>query len=179
MLGLFGNRSFDRVLEVGYGSGVFLPELARRCRDLYGIDVHDGPQSVAAALAKVDVRASLFSASAETMPFGDAFFDAVVAVSSFEFISDFDRASVEIARVMKPDGAFFVITPGDSPLLDLGLKILTGADAERDYQGRRKDVLPALRRHFRVVDERKGPSSLFCVYRGLELRIGSMPCAGP
>ena len=71
-------------------------------------------------------------------------------MSSFEFISDFDQACREIGRVLAPRGAFFVITPGDSPILDLGLKIMTGADAERAYQGRRKEVMPALGRHFRI-----------------------------
>ena len=37
---LMGNRSYDRILEVGTGSGIFLPELARHCNKLYAIDIH-------------------------------------------------------------------------------------------------------------------------------------------
>src|SRR5690606_26267525 len=29
-----------RLLEVGYGSGIFMPELARTCEVLYGLDTH-------------------------------------------------------------------------------------------------------------------------------------------
>jgi ubiquinone/menaquinone biosynthesis C-methylase UbiE len=170
LLRLLPAERFDRLLEVGYGSGVFLPELARRCRELHGVDVHEEPERVAAALAKLEVKATLRSASAEKMPFDDGFFDAVVAVSSFEFISDFDQACREIGRVLAPRGAFFVITPGDSPILDLGLKIMTGADAEQSYQGRRKEVMPALGRHFRIDRSLSFPSRLFAVYTGLELR---------
>jgi ubiquinone/menaquinone biosynthesis C-methylase UbiE len=173
LLGLLGAERFDRLLEVGYGSGVFLPELARRARDLYGVDIHREPERVAASLAKLDVHASLFSTSAEQMPFDDGFFSAVVAVSSFEFIGDFDRACREIGRVLRPNGTFFVITPGDSPILDVGLKILTGADAERDYGGRRKQVMPALARHFRIDRSRAFPSRIFPMYRGLALRVKS------
>src|SRR4051794_36473291 len=104
LLNLLGAGRFDRLLEVGYGSGVFLPELARRCRSLYGVDIHQEPERVTAALAKLDVRASLSTASAEAMPFDDGFFDAAVAVSSFEFIGDFDRACREIGRVLGPRG---------------------------------------------------------------------------
>lgn len=169
LLRLLPAERFDRLLEVGYGSGVLLPELARRCRELHGLDVHEEPERVAAALAKIDIKASLCSASAEKMPFDDGFFDAVVAVSSFEFIPDFDQACREIGRVLAPRGAFFVITPSDSAILDLGLKIMTGADAERDYQGRRKEVMPALRRHFRIDRSLSFPSRLFAVYTGLRL----------
>jgi ubiquinone/menaquinone biosynthesis C-methylase UbiE len=169
LLGLIGGRRFDRLLEVGYGSGVFLPELARRCRALYGVDIHRESDRVAAALGKLDVRASLSTASAEAMPFEDGFFDAAVAVSSFEFIGDFDRACREIARVLGPRGAFFVVTPGDSRILDAGLKLLTGADARRDYGQRRKEVMPALARHFRTETSRGFPSALFPIYRGMRL----------
>ena len=167
LLGLFGGEHFDRMLEVGYGSGVFLPELARRCRDLHGIDIHEESERVGLSLAKLDVRASLSTASAEKMPFADGFFDAIVAVSSFEFIGDFDLACREIGRVLAPRGSFFVVTPGDSPILDAGLKVLTGADAKRDYAGRRKEVLPALARHFRMARTKSFPSRLFPFYRGL------------
>jgi ubiquinone/menaquinone biosynthesis C-methylase UbiE len=169
LLELMGDERFDRLLEIGYGSGVFLPELARRCRSLYGVDIHREPDRVTAALAKLDVQASLSSASAESMPFDDGSFDAAVAVSSFEFISDFDRACREIARVIGPRGVFFVVTPGDSPILDAGLKLLTGADARRDYGDRRKQVMPALGRHFRVDRSKSFPGSLFPVYRGMRL----------
>jgi ubiquinone/menaquinone biosynthesis C-methylase UbiE len=169
LLGLLGHEQFGRLLEVGYGSGVFLPELARRSRDLYGVDIHEKPDRVAESLRKLEVSASLSTASAESMPFQNGFFDAVVAVSSFEFIGDFDRACEEIGRVLSPGGAFFVITPGDSPILDAGLKILTGADAKRDYEDRRKHVLPALKRHFRIAESRDFPGRIFPIYRGLRL----------
>jgi ubiquinone/menaquinone biosynthesis C-methylase UbiE len=169
LLGLLGGERFDRLLEIGYGSGVFLPELARRCRALYGVDIHQEPESVTTALGKLQVRASLCTASAEAMPFEDGFFDAAVAVSSFEFIADFDRACREIARVVGPRGAFFVVTPGDSRILDAGLKLLTGADARSDYGQRRKEVMPALARNFRIDTARTFPSALFPIYRGMKL----------
>jgi ubiquinone/menaquinone biosynthesis C-methylase UbiE len=169
LLRLVGDRTFERLLEIGYGSGVFLPELARRTRDLTAIDIHQATERVGESLSKLGVQASLHTASAEQMPFSDGSFDGVVAVSSFEFISDFDRACREIVRVMRPGGSFFVITPGESPILDLGLKVLTGESAKHDYEDRRRRVMPALRRYFHVEEERKIPTSLFPIYRGLRL----------
>ena len=40
ILSLLPKRRIGRLLEIGYGSGVFLPELSRRCDNLYGIDPH-------------------------------------------------------------------------------------------------------------------------------------------
>jgi ubiquinone/menaquinone biosynthesis C-methylase UbiE len=172
MLDLLEGHHFDRLLEVGYGSGVFMPELARRCRNLHGIDVHPCAESVGASLRKLDLRASLLSGSAESMPFADGFFDAVVAVSAFEFIPDLDRACREIRRVLTKTGAFFIVTPGHSHLVDLGLRLLTGKNAGADYGKKRQLVMPALHRHFKVQKVRALPpisTSLFCLYRGLKL----------
>src|SRR5258707_11683579 len=58
VLRLLDGERFARLLEIGYGSGVFLPELARRCDDLHGIDIHDEPERVAASLQKLDVKAT-------------------------------------------------------------------------------------------------------------------------
>ena len=40
-----------RLLEVGYGSGVFVPELARHADDVFGADVHRNGAAVTTALA--------------------------------------------------------------------------------------------------------------------------------
>ena len=40
VLSLLGGRSFTRLLEVGYGSGIFFPELGQRCQRLVGVDLH-------------------------------------------------------------------------------------------------------------------------------------------
>jgi ubiquinone/menaquinone biosynthesis C-methylase UbiE len=166
------NGRFDRILEVGYGSGVFMPELSRRCRELYGIDIHQWHESVMETLARHQVTAKLVSGTAEAMPFGDDDFDCVVAASSLEFIPDLKLASQEIARVLRPDGFLVAVTPGFSPLVDLGLKILTGASAETDYGNRRRAVLPTLLRFFSVQEQRTVPRvgrSIVHLYTGLKL----------
>jgi hypothetical protein len=40
--------------------------------------------------------------------------------------------------------------PGHSPVLDAGLKILTGNSASRDFGDRREQIVPTLHRHFIV-----------------------------
>jgi 2-polyprenyl-3-methyl-5-hydroxy-6-metoxy-1,4-benzoquinol methylase len=37
---LMGGRRFESLLEIGYGSGIFMPELARHAQRLAGVDIH-------------------------------------------------------------------------------------------------------------------------------------------
>jgi ubiquinone/menaquinone biosynthesis C-methylase UbiE len=148
ILNLLGAGKLDRLLEIGYGSGVFLPELAKHCCELHGIDVHAMPDAVSQELSKVKTTATLKTAQAESIPYPDEFFDAAVAVSSLEFVGDLDTACAEIRRVLKPKGRFIFVTPGSSKVLDFGLKLLTGHEAENDFRGRRQIVIPTTRRYF-------------------------------
>lgn len=172
MLKLLGTRKFDSLLEIGYGSGVFMPELARHCRRLNGIDIHDRHAEVGDVLRANAVEADLRSGSMTKMPFRDESFDCVVALSAMEFVDDIEAASAEIRRVLKPTGQFLMVTPGSSPLLDCGLWILTRESARKDFGGRRERIVPALRHHFHVTEEIRSPRlghQLVCVYRGLQM----------
>jgi ubiquinone/menaquinone biosynthesis C-methylase UbiE len=133
-----------KLLEVGYGSGVFFPELVKHAEQLYGADIHDHPGEVTAVLAKAGIPAQLVTAPAETLPYPDATFDIVVAVSTFEFVTDAKRAINELARVLTPAGRIIVVTPGQSPLLDVALRVFTGESAEKDFGDRRKLIVPTL-----------------------------------
>lgn len=150
VLKLMGADRFPRLLEVGYGSGVFLPELARHADAVSGVDIHDKTGEVTAALAKDGVTATLKQGVGEKLPFDDASFDAVVAVSVFEFVDDMDQTARELQRVLAPGGSVFVITPGQSPVVDLGLRVLTGKSAKTDFGNKRERVIPSLERAFRV-----------------------------
>lgn len=162
-----------RLLEVGYGSGIFLPELSRYCDHLYGLDIHCSAAAVASQLACVGVNALLATGDACALPYRDGSFDTVVAVSAFEFMPDVLKAAHEIMRVLKPDGVAIIVTPENSALLDLGLKILTGERAEDTFKGRREQVVPALRAAGDVMVELRLPrmfGRLLSVFRVLAVR---------
>lgn len=170
---LLGNRHGARILEIGYGSGVFLPELAGYADELYGVDIHSRNTEVAEKLAEFDVSAELAAGGAENMKWQDNFFDFVVAVSALEFVSDLDTVCLEVKRILKSTGSFLVITPGHSPLLDFGLKILTGKSAKEDFADRRELILPTLDKYFKVKKELAFPlygSSFIKLYTALELQ---------
>ena len=172
---LLGNRRYGRLLEVGYGSGILLPELSEHCDELYGIDPHTMSDTVTHALERHGIHAALKTAAAEAIPFADNFFDAVVAVSALEFVTDLETVCREIKRILKPEGCFFFVTPGTSKVLDFGLKLLTGNDAKKDFGNRRELVLPMTRRHFTFEQTLTGPpllGALTPLYRAVRCKIG-------
>ncbi len=166
---LLGRRRYGRLLEVGYGSGVFMPELAQRCDELYGLDTHPHWEKVGARLAVNGVRARLAMGSVEDLPYEDETFDAIVAISMLEYVEGIDRACEEFTRVLKPGGALVVVTPGATPLWNLALSIAT-REGPGQYGDRRAMLQPTLRRHFDLVRQtripRLGPA-LIRLYTGL------------
>jgi SAM-dependent methyltransferase len=173
ILSLLSRAPVERLLEVGYGSGVFMPSLAAHCRELHGLDIHAYNEQVADRLLRHGVSAALEVGSVEDMRYPDRHFDCVVAVSAFDFVPDMQRASKEVRRVLKPDGTLVTVLPADSPLIDAVFRLLTGNDPQRDFGDRRAAVLPALLRNFDIERERSFPAiggRPLRLYRALRLR---------
>lgn len=150
---MLGEKKYQHLLEIGYGSGIFMPELAQRCHRLSGVDVHDRSQQVAACLEEIGVSADLHQASATCLPFGEGQVDCVVSISALEFVDDLDGLACELSRVLTPDGKLVVICPVKSWATDLALLVLKGQRA-RDYYGQgREQLYPALSCHFTCVKQ--------------------------
>jgi ubiquinone/menaquinone biosynthesis C-methylase UbiE len=150
---LLPREHMGRLLEIGFGSGVFMPELSTRCGELYGIDIHPFVEQVEETLRERGTHATLSRQSAAQLHFPNGYFDAIVSVSALEFIDDIGAAAREAARVLTAEGRLIFVMPAHSRLLDAALRTLTGADPQKDYGNRREGVLPALLEHFRI--ERK------------------------
>jgi arsenite methyltransferase len=107
-------RQGIKVLDIGYGTGFPLIELAQRLgktSTVYGIDTWAG------ASERIDLKCKQYqidnvcciNGSAENLPFETRFFDLVVSNNGINNIEDQPKAIREIARVCKP-GAQFVFT---------------------------------------------------------------------
>ncbi|MFX0197126.1 MAG: class I SAM-dependent methyltransferase [Candidatus Hodarchaeota archaeon] len=172
VLKLLYENNFDRLLELGYGSGIFMPELAKYCKNLYGIDIHMQHLAVKQSLTRSNISAVLIPANALALPFHDDTFDCVVAVSTLEFIDDINSASVEIKRIIKPNGLLIAVVPGYSPIANFGLRLLTGKKAKECFQNKREQVVPTLTTHFSLKHELNIPAfggPKFNVYTALKL----------
>ncbi len=112
-LGLLAGR-FPRLLEIGYGSGLLLPTLARVADTVDGVDLASRPDEVRPALARMGVTVGeLAQGDACALPFPDGRYDAVVAFSILEHLKrpELQRAVAEAHRVLAPGGRFLVGCP--------------------------------------------------------------------
>lgn len=105
--------SGTRVLDVGCGSGELLRRLAIRSRLAVGIDLSvDGLQMARSRTGAVGLNSlKLLNARAESLPFKDATFDAVVAQHLLEHIHNPKEALREWRRVLRPGGVVAMVTP--------------------------------------------------------------------
>jgi ubiquinone/menaquinone biosynthesis C-methylase UbiE len=105
-----------RVLDVGAGTGATVPffaaarEAARRDGgdlDVHLLDPHVHMQTRARGAARdVGLDATVVGGRAESLPYPDESFDAVVSALVGCTIPDLDAALDEIARVLRPGGEF-------------------------------------------------------------------------
>jgi ubiquinone/menaquinone biosynthesis C-methylase UbiE len=106
---LIGPVADRTVLDVGCGDGALASELARRGAIVTGLD--PDPAMIAAARRRGETagaRLRLVAGHAKRLPFADAAFDRVVAVTVLCFVRDGARAVGEMARVLKPGGRLVI-----------------------------------------------------------------------
>ncbi|MDX2036482.1 MAG: class I SAM-dependent methyltransferase [Isosphaeraceae bacterium] len=102
ILDALGSVEGCRILDIGCGKGRFARALEDRGALPVGIDVSHAMLAEALSIDRV-------RASAGRLPFGDASFDAVIAVESFQHLPDVDGAIQEAARVLRPGGRLVII----------------------------------------------------------------------
>ncbi|MCP1265637.1 methyltransferase domain-containing protein [Aeromonas hydrophila] len=94
-------------LDLGCGTGFFLPALAGRCSELTGLDLAPG------MLAQAALRGSgarLLCGDAEQLPFADETFDWVFSSLALQWCERPAQAFAELHRVLKPGGRLLFST---------------------------------------------------------------------
>jgi ubiquinone/menaquinone biosynthesis C-methylase UbiE len=104
------------VLEIGVGSGLNLSLYGPAVRRVVGLDPSTGLLHMARKrVAQTLVSVSLVRASAQSIPFADATFDAIVMTWTLCSISNPIEALAEMRRVLKPGGQLLFVEHGLSP----------------------------------------------------------------
>jgi ubiquinone/menaquinone biosynthesis C-methylase UbiE len=106
---LAGSVADKTVLDVGCGDGALASEFARRDAIVTGLDAD--PAMIVAARRRTEIEATqlhFVEGQAERLPFNDASFDLVLAVTVLCFVRDAERAVVEMARVLRPEGRLVI-----------------------------------------------------------------------
>jgi ubiquinone/menaquinone biosynthesis C-methylase UbiE len=75
-----------KILEVGFGSGVCLPNLNLMYQEIHGIDLHSDCKAVASVFGGQGIKARLQNGSITALPYDDDFFDAIFLISILEHL---------------------------------------------------------------------------------------------
>ena len=92
----------EAILEVGSGTGYFLRDIALSGARCVGIEP-SGPM-LAVATLQTGPAIDYLRGVGESLPFDDNRFDALLYMTTLEFVQDVNAALLESARVVKPGG---------------------------------------------------------------------------
>ena len=166
----------ERVLEIGFGTGNAVLDLARAVGPegrVSGIDVSDGMLSVASekvAHEGLDQSVELQVADARKLPFDDAVFDAAFTSFTLELfeLDEIPEVLTEVSRVLKPGGRLGVVS--------------MATVAEGDHESILEKTYKWMHRHFpHIVDCQPIDVSSFvssagiALTREIPLEIWTMP----
>lgn len=114
----------SRILELGCGTGALWSQNAHRIPDDWSITLSDlslGMLQDAQRNLHTSQRRFRFAAvDAQSIPFEDKSFDAVIANHMLYHVPDINKALSEIQRILKPNGRFYAATNGRDHMRELG-----------------------------------------------------------
>lgn len=172
-LSLMKQKKVDKILDVGYGGGTFMPTLARLCHELHGIDTLPNPKDVESILKKQNVKAKLITGSIFKTLYKEDYFDTVVCISVLEhFITrELNESIREMHRILKPGGYLIMGFPSKNPLTDFIIKNILGFTPDEIHPSGHKQIIEAIKKNVSVDRIVHYPSflpidlSLYCVVR--------------
>lgn len=109
----------DRILEVGFGTGLAFPNLHDNYKEIHGLDLTADIKAVQSVFAPMNIPLFLQKGDVSKMPYADNFFDTVLLVSILEHLKPLElkQAFSEIKRVLKPGGQMVYGTPVEKPFM--------------------------------------------------------------
>lgn len=109
LFALAGRLDGLAVLDVGMGDGTLAIEASSRGAIVSGVDTDPAMLAAAAERARsAGIALHIAGGCAERLPFADASFDVVFAVTVLCFVEENDTAVREMARVLKPGGRLLI-----------------------------------------------------------------------
>ncbi len=142
----------QRVLEVGFGTGLAFLNLAEMYAEIYGIDLTASIPEVQSVFAPLGIHPNLRQGSVLDMPYEDNFFDTVLLISILEHLKPHELAQAfrEIRRVLKPGGQVVYGAPVERPFMVFMFRLL-GHDIRREHFSTEKDIAAAAAQVFSQV----------------------------
>lgn len=139
----------ERVLEVGFGTGLAFPNLHEVYKEIHGIDLTADIQAIRSVFEPMDIPLFLEQGDVLKMPYSENFFDTVLMVSILEHLKplELEQAFVEVRRVLKPGGQMVYGTPVEKPFMVFMFRML-GHDIREEHFSTEREIAQAARKAF-------------------------------
>jgi len=159
----------QRILEVGYGSGVTFLNLAEKYDEIHGLDLDANPEEVTEKFRLQGLETHLCQGDVLRIPYEDSYFDTVLLTSILEHLKprQLELACREITRVLKPGGQVVYGVPVERPLMVWMFRLL-GYNIREHHFSTEDDVARSAAEQLekvRIVKMRATPSCFGDVYQ--------------
>lgn len=101
------NINFDKLLDVGCGTGEILNRIANSKQKYYGLDLSEKMLDVA-RLKNNSKNITYINGDSDKIPFKNNFFDIVICVESFHHYPNPDNVAKEFNRILKKGGSLII-----------------------------------------------------------------------
>jgi len=158
----------ERILEVGFGTGLAFPNLHDIYKEIHGIDLTADIKAVKSVFEPMGISLFLEKGDVLKMPYEDGFFDTVLLISILEHLKpqEVEQAFAEVKRVLKPGGQMVYGTPVEKPFMVFMFRML-GHDIRDEHFSTEREIAAAAHKIFskgRVVEMKSTPPIAGAVY---------------
>lgn len=158
----------DKILEVGFGTGLAFPNLHDMYKEIHGIDLTADIEAVQSVFADMNIPLFLEKGDVQSMPYPDNTFDTVLMVSILEHLKplELEHAFAEVKRVLKPGGQMVYGTPVEKPFMVFMFRML-GHDIRDEHFSTEKEIAAAAYKAFssgHVIEMKSTPPIAGAVY---------------
>lgn len=158
----------ERVLEVGFGTGLAFPNLHDNYREIHGIDLTADIKAIESVFEPLNIPLFLKKGDVTKMPYEDNYFDTVLLVSILEHLKPIELqiALTEVRRVLKPGGQMVYGTPVEKPFMVFMFRLL-GHNIRDEHFSTEKEIADAAHNTFskgHVIQMKSTPPIAGSVY---------------
>ena len=127
----------ERILEVGFGSGVTFLNLSGMYKEIHGLDLTADVEAIMSSFRKLGMHLSLKNGNVLQLPYPDGYFDSVLLISILEHLKPGLLAGAfrEIHRVLKPHGEVVYGVPVERKLMNYAFLLLGSNIKEHHFSG--------------------------------------------
>lgn len=158
----------ERVLEVGFGTGLAFPNLHDLYKEIHGIDLTADIEAVQSVFEPMGIPLFLEKGDVLNMPYPENKFDTVLLISILEHLKplELEQAFAEVKRVLKPGGQMVYGTPVEKPFMVFMFRMM-GHDIRDEHFSTEKEIAAAAYKAFskgHVIEMKSTPPIAGAVY---------------